>query len=219
MEKEIRYKKAIIRNLYEVAHALLELKVLKEYEKYRVENEIWICGESFFGISERAIYNDMIAHAIKVLVMDKFDSTTFWYVLDITKTTGTLLTIYSEDRINSLKTLSEKLKIIRDKTHFHIDKIGVLDPHKIWDQANIKGNELEGALQYLFSFLNELHGIIFNKSFLFQPEDYEGKDVSKLLDLANSASLINVIKKDPDVFHFVRESVFSLCWTVYLLAY
>ncbi len=54
------------------------------------------------------------------------------------------------------------LNRIRDKTHFHLDRVG-LDQDKIWEEANITGHQLATALDDAYSILCEiylqLHGI------------------------------------------------------------
>lgn len=194
MEENTRYQSAVKRNTYEVAHALMELKVLRALEAYNEKNSIFVRGESFFNISFRALHNDMIAHAIKLLDKDE-KSATFWYLLNKNRQEFENLSLYSQDKINSLEVLTAKLKIIRDKTHFHIDKHGVLDVQKVWEKADIKGKELGDALDYLFSILSELYKVVFNKSFLFIPEDYDETDLPKLLDLAHANKIIEVVPK------------------------
>ena len=172
MIKDTRYQKVIKRNLYELAHALLELKVLTIFEDYMSKYHIYIYGESFFNIVEKALFNDMIAHAIKALDIDKSgDSTPFWYLLEKDEEVVKKLESYSEEKIDFLRKIASKLKIIRDRTHFHIDKKGVLDPQKIWEKADIKGAELKEALETLFYILNDLHQAVFGKGFLYQPDD------------------------------------------------
>lgn len=191
------YKYAIKRNLYEVAHALMDLKVLIAYEEFNKTNTIFIQGESFFSISFRALFNDMFSHSIKVLeIGQQNDSATFWYILKQTQNNKINLLAYQQEKIESLESLARKLKHVRDKTHFHIDKDSVLDPHKIWDEADIKGLELNEALRYLFRILGELYKVVFGENFLFWPEDYDSEDLSKLLNLANDANLLEIAPKD-----------------------
>lgn len=196
MEENTRFEKAITRNLYELAHALMELKTLAAFENYIAKNDIYVCGESFFNISNRALFNDMISHTIKVLDFDeRGDSFTFWDILKNDKARKETLKAYSKEKIDFLNRLVPKLKIIRDKTHFHIDRKSVLNPQKIWEEANIQGKEIEEALQYLFYILNELHHAVFGRNFLYQPEDYNGEDLIKLLDFAGSSDLVDVVPK------------------------
>ena len=74
--------------------------------------------------------------------------------------------------------MSDKLKKIRDKTHFHIDKDAVNDPEKVWEAAGLKGVELREALDYGFRVMNFLHTKYFKSEFPF-PE-YDGADAEKV---------------------------------------
>lgn len=190
------YEKAIEANLNKVAHALFELKALIAFDNYIDKNSIFIRGASFFEISKKALYNDMFRHAINVLEMDKSgDSVTFWYILRTDETKIKTLKSYSLEKNNSLKALAKKLKHIRNKVHFHIDRDGIFDSHKIWSEADIKANVLREGLQYLFSVLDELYRAVFNKPVLFHPDDYNGEDLVKLLNLSGLNGLIDVVPK------------------------
>lgn len=178
---------AIKRNLFEVAHALLERKALIPIERYNKKHGIY--GENFFSISYRALFNDMVAHSIKVLDEDR-ESATFWYIFRVDMAKIKKLKSYSEQKTQFLKGLTSKFKIIRDKTHFHIDKKGVLDPKLIWRKAGIKGKDLGKALKYLWDLLNELHQIVFNKDFPHQIDFYDAKDVLKILALSRKNDLV-----------------------------
>lgn len=188
------YEKAIQSNINKIAHALFELKVLIAFDNYIEQNNVYIYGASFFEISKKALYNDMFRHAMNVLDKNG-NSATFWYILKTNEAKIKALKSYSQSKSNSLKILADKLKHIRDKVHFHIDKDSVLDPHKIWLESDIKANELRDGLEYLFSILEELHRSVLNKPVLFHPDDYDGKDLVKLLGLAGINNLIDVVPK------------------------
>ena len=53
--------------------------------------------------------------------------------------------------------LTDSLKHIRDKTHFHIDKYTVRNPKKVWLDADVKGSELAKGLDDLWQILNYLY--------------------------------------------------------------
>ncbi|MFH1777740.1 MAG: DUF3800 domain-containing protein [Candidatus Omnitrophota bacterium] len=84
------------------------------FDNYRISKHVATKGESFFSIAFKALFNDMIRHAINVLDKNK-DSASFWG--------------------------------------------------------------------------------IFNKEFPFRLEDYAGQDLAKLLDLAGSNDLIEIIPR------------------------
>lgn len=139
------YKRAITRNLYELANARLERCALSSFDRYLETHVVYHCGENFFTITERALFNCMVGHAVKVLDRNR-ESATFWAIFDTAPDKITKLSSYEEEKLRFLDGLTGKLKLVRDKTHFHIDKDGVLDPRAIWRDADIKGIELGEGL-------------------------------------------------------------------------
>lgn len=186
------YKKAVERNFIEVANAIQKRQVLVAIDKYVETNgRIYFSGMSFFELASRALFNDIISHTIKVLDFDK-ESKTFWYILKNGQDQLKSLQSYSEDKVKSLIFLSKKLKHVRDKTHFHIDKQGVLDPKKIWHEAKISGKGLGKGLECLFDLLFELRNLIRKENMSKNQYSYSADDVIKLLDLAKDKGLISV---------------------------
>ena len=58
--------------------------------------------------------------------------------------------------ITELECVSDKLKHIRDKTHFHIDADGMLDTKAVWEEANLSGKELSAAIDAVWAILKNL---------------------------------------------------------------
>ena len=101
------YSEAIRRNLYEVVHGLLDYKILEVMDQYNAEEGIY--GESFFSVSYRAAFNDMVAHAMKVLE-DNDESSTFWTIFGEHMAIITNISGFQYDSIDKLKELAMKLK-------------------------------------------------------------------------------------------------------------
>lgn len=116
----------IRRNLDEIGRSIHERKALIGIENAK-SRHAW----DFFRIAYYALSDSMIAHIIKVLDRDR-RSTTFWYIYECyEKEIDSYLTKIGGS-IQEIHDLADKLKIIRDKTHFHIDENGVLDSKSIW---------------------------------------------------------------------------------------
>ena len=74
MDKDI-YRAALKRNLNELVIAGLEFDAYREIgDKLQLN-----FYDSFFVVAQDALFNDMVAHMIKVLDQNS-QSTTFWYV-------------------------------------------------------------------------------------------------------------------------------------------
>ncbi|MEK6582261.1 MAG: hypothetical protein AABZ25_07730, partial [Nitrospirota bacterium] len=84
----------------------------------------------------------------------------------------TLIYIYRIDiTLSSIYDFAEKLKQVRDKTHFHIDKKGVKNPAGIWKSADISYNELKANIDAVYKILNYLHVNEFEFDFLIPKID------------------------------------------------
>jgi len=146
------YKDALKRNLSELVIAKLE------FEAYREIGDKLVLGsfDSFFTLAQIALFNDMVAHMIKVLDRNA-QSATFWYIYNCKL--KEVEKFIKENNINymAIYGLAEKLKIVRDKTHFHIDREGVRDPKAIWADADITYKELEENINSIYNILNYLH--------------------------------------------------------------
>lgn len=189
------HKRAITRNLHELANARLERCILISFDHYLEANGVYHYGENFFTITERALFNCMIGHAIKVLDRNK-DSATFWAIFDSAPDKIKNRNCFQTEKLRFLDKLTEKLKIVRDKTHFHIDKNGVLNPQAIWEEAGITGDEFGEGLEYTWSILRELHSVELGRQFHDPCERYNGEDVVQMLE---SACSIGVLRPGPPV--------------------
>jgi len=61
------------------------------------------------------------------------------------------------DNEEHLRHLATRLKLIRDRTFFHIDKAGVLDRPAIYAAAGITGNDIIKAIEILWTILRKLY--------------------------------------------------------------
>lgn len=146
------YQTALKRNLNEIVIAKLEFDAYREIGDKLLLNFY----DSFFTLSRDALFNDMVAHTIKVLDQNA-QSATFWYVFRY-KSKEVKEFIKSNDiDFMAIYDLAEKLKKVRDKTHFHIDKKGVKDPKAVWSSADITYDELEENMKSIYKILNHLH--------------------------------------------------------------
>ncbi|MDO8281845.1 MAG: hypothetical protein Q7U10_04365 [Thermodesulfovibrionia bacterium] len=158
------YKSALQRNLNEVVMAKLE------YDAYREIDEKLLLNfyDSFFVLAQDSLFNDMVAHMIKVLDQDS-QSTTFWYIFRYKS--DEVKEFIKRENIDfmAIYDIANKLKIVRNKTHFHIDKKGVKDPKAVWADANITYDELKSNIDAIYKILNYFHNKEFNVDFLIPP--------------------------------------------------
>ena len=129
----------------------------------------------FFSYAYIALYNDTLSHEIKILDRHR-DAASFWYIYRCDeKNIKALLSKFNLE-LEKVEKLSDKLNEIGDKTHFHIDKIGVLDPNAVWDNADVKADFINEVFDKLWIILKEYYKLIFGNDFsqnLYDPADIE----------------------------------------------
>lgn len=173
-----RYKKALFRNLNEVGRAILERRAIVGLEKARTHHTM-----DFIRIAYDAMFNDMIAHAIK-LFEDDSRVASFWYVKRCKEMEVADFVARNKIDMSKLEKTRDSLKHIRDRTHFHIDKDAVKDSKVIWEEAKIKGRELAEAIDIAWKILDHLY-ILDTGSNFYIPK-YSGSDATKIAKYANT---------------------------------
>jgi hypothetical protein len=145
--------RAIERNLAELQWAILHRNTLEGIAAVKSAHHLFL--HSVYN----ALFNDYIAHCIKVFE-ESGEAASFWYIHRINqKHVDGFAKTHGID-LSTLKTVSQKLKHIRNKTHFHIDSKGVLDPTAIWGQAALKGSELASAVDEAWQILTHLQNLL-----------------------------------------------------------
>jgi hypothetical protein len=170
-----RLLSAIERNFAEISNALLKITAHEQL----CCTEITYCGPSFFLIAMDALVNDAFAHAIKVLDKHR-DAVSFWYVL---KCEDKVVRKAARDAgvdMHQLEELSEKLRMVRVKTHFHIDREAVIDPEAVWKEVNLAGNTLINQLKGLADTLARTKQMLIGGE-LSCVTPYDGSDVPMIV--------------------------------------
>lgn len=142
-----RYERAIERNLAEIERALFDLAAMKAIERSGPISATEV------KVLYWALFNDYIAHCIKVLDRSS-KAASFWFIFRTNK--GPLEKAAKKLKVDFtlLDELANKLKHVRDLTHFHIDSDAVKDPKAVWRQADIRGSDLAKGVNYLWAVLN-----------------------------------------------------------------
>lgn len=167
----------------------------------RAHAAIWECRDvrrlqsnrypSFFSVAFDAIFNDMIAHASKILDRN-LQSATFWYVFEQRKQE---IRCFCDERsisLSEIEAISDALKGIRDRTHFHIDQRDVFDPEVVWTRdGGVKYSRLTAVLESLWQIVDWLYTKEYR--FSFCKSDYTGDDVEPILKAVKDAGISPII--------------------------
>lgn len=133
---------------------------------------------NFFEIAAHALYNDLVAHAARVFDRHP-DAASFWYVVRCDEASARAQATALGVDLDQLGALADKLKGIRDKTHFHIDKKAVTDPKLVWAAAEINGDAFGSGLEGAFRVLAGLH---FKRHRVTKSvPEYDGSDAIKIM--------------------------------------
>ena len=172
---------AIDRNFAELSNAILKLTAHDEL----VRQKISYVRMSFFVIAEHALYNDMIAHAIKVLD-EHHDALSFWYILRSHEGAVRSAAKAAKLDLEALRVLSAKLRTVREKTQFHIDRMSVRAPKSVWEEADIPGREFAETLRAVAETLARTRQGVFGGE-LETVTEYDGSDVPRIIKAVEAA--------------------------------
>jgi hypothetical protein len=151
-------------------------------------------GVDFIQLATWALHDQMIAHAIKVL--DRREQAGLWYLVAKNRRAIPKLCAQHDVLIGHVRAIERKLKLIRDKTHFHLDKRGVRDPRSIWREAGLTGKQLEDAIDASLRLLCVLHKEI--RGTEYPLPYYDGTDARKIAEHAYEHGLLSTGKSvDP----------------------
>ena len=149
----IKYMKAIERNLAELQWAIIHRTTLQGIEQ---ADPVY---HYFLHSAYTGLFNDYFAHCMKVFERSP-RATSFWYIYRTHQKRVKDFAHSSGIDLEALNVVADKLKIIRDKTHFHIDPDGALDPEAIWQQADINGRQLAAAVDDVWRILVHLQQML-----------------------------------------------------------
>lgn len=174
-EPDIDYNQVIERNLAELSNAILERRALAGLDDANSSHSL-----DFFRIASHALYNDMISHALKVFDENRKDATSFWFIERVYGQEVDRIATSNFVDIKKIRGVSERLKPIRNKTHFHIDLKWIKNPkEELWDKAGIKGEEFLYILEKGYCILSDLYEEKTGK--LKSVPNYDGSDVPEII--------------------------------------
>jgi hypothetical protein len=175
---DARFDRSLKRNLDELARCILDITAMEGLESADTYHAI-----DFIHLSHWALFNDCFAHAMRVFDRHP-DAASFWYLrrcnqAELDKTSAAVGIELAE-----IEALSLSLKLIRDKTHFHIDKKSVSDPKAVWEEAGVKMKDFARILRSTFEALNLVHRSRLGGDFWLP--DYDGSDAREIAKFAES---------------------------------
>lgn len=150
-----RFANAVARNLAELQRAILNRNAMVAIESERASKY------AIFRIAYLALFNDYMAHAMKVFEKSRRVAS-FWYLYRSDSGVVDRFMRANAIEMQRFEELAEKLKLVRDTTHFHIDARNLSDTKRIWRNAGIKGSALAATIDDAWNVvchLQEHHGL------------------------------------------------------------
>jgi hypothetical protein len=168
-----KLRKAIEKVLLELSNCILKRRAYNELKSLKTEH-----GLDFFRICAVALKNDLFAGAHRAFDRHK-DATSFWYIKNIAPKEFAKAASDSKIVIEDLEKLAEKLKPIRDRVHFHVDRRDLKEPTKAWDDADLTGNEFISLTEKAHEILRTLYFDLTGQDSSIQ--EYFGEDIKKII--------------------------------------
>ena len=163
----------------ELGRSLLYLRAIRGLVDAQTNHAI-----DFIRLAYWALHDQMLTHVIKVL--DDREKAGLCSLIE--SNAETVEALCSEHGLNLalVVRVQPKLKRIRDKTHLHLDKQGVLDPKQVWRAADLSYGELESAMETAFRLLALLHQKL--RGAVYELPAYDGADATALAKIASMPS-------------------------------
>jgi hypothetical protein len=177
-----RYSRALIRTINQIVAAVLERRALVGLEQAGSAH-----GWDFFRVAYNGMFSDMLAHCMRALDRNG-QSASFWYIYRCQQKAVDEFVIQRGIDWSLIESITDKLKHVRDKTHFHIDRDAVFSSQAVWQTADIKGLQLARCVDSLSAILQFLHARQFGLP--FNAPDYDGTDAARIIEAAKKAGII-----------------------------
>lgn len=168
-------KRAVARYADEMGRAILYLRALKGLYTAETYHSI-----DFIRLTTWALYDSIFVHVIKVL--HPREQAGFWRLYRANQPACERICAAEHIDLARIKAIEPKLLLIRDKTHFHLDTVGVVDPAKVWADANLSMPEVEEAMTLSFRLLSLLHRDLLGHA--YELPDYDGSDATRIAEAA-----------------------------------
>jgi hypothetical protein len=157
---------------------------LKTYHAAICGMTVHALGLDFFRVSLNSLKEARLLRLIRVLE-DKKQVASFWYLLKQHPSQVERAAKRAGLDLVAMKNLAPRLKVIRDETFMHIDRMGVFDSKKPYEKAGVKHAAVESAIVGLWETMRILHLEVLGEELL--GDDYSGADVRWLADLRDAA--------------------------------
>jgi hypothetical protein len=135
---------------------------------------------TFLALARQALYNDALSGTLRVFD-DHKDAHSLWYVLRCQRREAIAAAAACGIGLPALEDTSARLRRIRNRTQFHIDRASIGDPPESWHRPAIGADELAGAVQAAAALLAEVARMLDPRAPPLTLSAYDGADARALL--------------------------------------
>lgn len=168
-----RYKRSIER-------VAAEAFWLKTYQNALCGLTVTAIGLDFFRVSMNALKDARLIRLIRILEDDS-KVASLWYIFKSNERRFYKAAKEVDFDVDLARRLADKFIGIRNKTFVHIDKQGVFDPGRLYDEAGITHNDLDRFIRTLWPLMEALHLDVLGHE--VKGDDYSGEDIAYLASL------------------------------------
>lgn len=164
---------ALRKTLSDVDNALIKKRALMGLHSANSRHTL-----DFFLVAAHALYNDMMAHAMRALDPGA-GSTSFWHLHRTERRQIDAFATQRDVSISMLLQHSQSLQRIRIRTNFHIERDAVMKPSEVWKAAGLSDRQLGWALTMTHELLADLQELESGE----RPRlpDYNGSDAARII--------------------------------------
>lgn len=166
---------------------------LNTYQSAILGMEIDAIGLDFFRVSLNALQDARLVRLIRVLE-DHNRVASLWYVLKCNSGLVEKCAKIVGFDIDAARQLSAKLPGIRTQTIMHLDKTGILNPKKVYEDAGVTFKEIDEFIKSMWLLMQVLHVEVLGKEIRF--DVYTGEDIKHLSNLRDE----DIQNKNDEIF-------------------
>ena len=148
------YKNGLIRNYFEIIQSYNSFKAYNDLANFISKKSVY--PNEFLAQCSFALFDSCISHLIKVIVFNS-KSYTFQNILKYNKQKALNLMSQNSITIDFYKEMQTKFKDLRAKYFFHIDKLYLDNPDKIWQEIKVSGNDIKKLISGIYNVINSLY--------------------------------------------------------------
>ncbi|WP_338765668.1 hypothetical protein [Massilia sp. METH4] len=184
-----KVRAVIERNVAELDHAAMKLAAhgaLPDTPGVGPANAPADTGAAtFLALARQALYNDALSGTLRVFD-DHKDAHSLWYVLRCQRKEAIAAAAACGIGLEALEETSARLRRIRNRTQFHIDRQSIGDPPETWHRPPVDAGELAAAVHAAAALLAAVAHLLDPQAPPLRLSPYDGADARALLRAAAS---------------------------------